>query len=431
MGARGGRSRRGRSGRGGGGRVRRLVLVVDVEGYSGRAYSAQEKVQDGVARALSHACGRAGVRWTDCERQDRGDGQLLLLPSGIDEGRAVPGLVLGLRDMLPVLNARVPAEHVIRLRVALAQGAVQIARLGYVGDAVESASRLLDSAELRAELGGAPDSDLALIVPEDLYADCFARGAGGLPATVLRRARVTAKNFSAHAWLGALPRGRTAPLGIPTLPPAGPLDRPSRKAAGYAAQAAVDVAATLVLTKMLPEHPGPAHFPGTSDSPDRAPDGTGDAGQAHAAGHHGPAAAPAGQSAADRPAHGAGAGGTADTAESVAALGDGIDGSLGMNGAHLALFPGDTDFWPDPDPLLTPDDPDAMNAMDAMDGLGDLGAPDDFGTGDPGDGDGLADFSDAHDVDGFVRPADFAGPDPYPYPDGGHHDAGTGHDHGW
>ncbi len=79
---------------GDGGRVesrRRLCLVVDVERYSGRSYDAQAKVQDGVALALDQACANAGLRWRDCERQDRGDGQLLLLPPEIDEDRAVPG----------------------------------------------------------------------------------------------------------------------------------------------------------------------------------------------------------------------------------------------------------------------------------------------------------------------------------------------------
>ncbi|SMF77601.1 hypothetical protein [Streptomyces sp. Amel2xC10] len=227
---------------------RRLCLVVDVERYSGRSYDAQAKVQDGVALALEQACANAGLRRRDCERQDRGDGQLLLLPPEIDEDRAVPGLILGLRDMLPLLNARVPEEHVIRLRVALAQGAVRPAKLGFVAWSVELASRLLDSAALRKELAVARGSDMALIVPDDLYHDVFERGAGGLPPDALRKVRVEikAKKFAADAWLGALPRGRTAPLGFPVVPAGAPLARPRRSLA-RAGAAAVLVGGTLLL----------------------------------------------------------------------------------------------------------------------------------------------------------------------------------------
>ncbi|MFE8013083.1 hypothetical protein ACFU3O_10135 [Streptomyces antibioticus] len=242
---------------------RRLCLVVDVERYSGRSYDAQAKVQDGVALALDQACANAGLRWRDCERQDRGDGQLLLLPPEIDEDRAVPGLILGLRDMLPLLNARVPEEHVIRLRVALAQGAVRPAKLGFVAWSVELASRLLDSAALRKELAMAQGSDMALIVPDDLYHDVFERGAGGLPPDALRKVRVEikAKKFAADAWLGALPRGRTAPLGFPVVPAGAPLDRPRRTFARRAGEAAVLVGGTLLLV------PGPEPATHSADQP--------------------------------------------------------------------------------------------------------------------------------------------------------------------
>ncbi|MFF3320726.1 hypothetical protein [Streptomyces sp. NPDC002889] len=237
-------------------RERRLCLIVDVEHYSGRSHAAQMQVQDGVAHALDHACRQAGVRWTACERQDRGDGQLLLLPSGVDEGKAVPGLVLGLRDMLPVLNARAARDHCVRLRVAMAQGAVQRAPLGFVAWSVELASRLLDCGELRSALAGAPSSDMALIVPPDLYADCFAPGAGGLSAAAFRKVRVDIpqKRFASDAWISVLPRGRTAPLGFPVLPPDGPLVRPRRRTGRLLGTAAAAVGAgTLLMLRDAPE----------------------------------------------------------------------------------------------------------------------------------------------------------------------------------
>ncbi|MFE5679289.1 hypothetical protein ACFQ7B_41865 [Streptomyces erythrochromogenes] len=232
-----------------GGRQRRLCLIVDVEKYSGRSHRAQMRVQDGVAHALDYACERGGVRRQGCALQDRGDGQLLLLPAGVDEAKAVPGLVQGLRDVLPVLNARAAADEQIRLRAALAQGSVQRAPLGFVAWSVELASRLLDSAELRTALAEAADSDMALIVSADLYSDTFATGAGGLTGSAFRPVRVDIpeKRFSSEAWISVLPRGRTAPLGVAVPPPGGLPARRGR--AVRAGGAALGVSGAYVLVR--------------------------------------------------------------------------------------------------------------------------------------------------------------------------------------
>ncbi|WP_157879633.1 hypothetical protein [Streptomyces yangpuensis] len=241
-----------------GGRQRRLCLIVDVEKYSGRSHRAQMRVQDGVAQALDYACERGGVRRQECALQDRGDGQLLLLPAGVDEAKAVPGLVRGLRDMLPVLNARAADDEQIRLRAALAQGSVERAPLGFVAWSVELASRLLDSAELRTALAESADSDMALIVSADLYSDTFATGAGGLTGSAFRPVRVDIpeKRFSSDAWISVLPRGRTAPLGV-TVPPLG--SRPARRGRGVlAGGAALGVSGAYVLVRAQ-------HQPDTGD----------------------------------------------------------------------------------------------------------------------------------------------------------------------
>ncbi|MFD4869386.1 hypothetical protein [Streptomyces sp. NPDC058412] len=249
-----------------GGRQRRLCLIVDVEKYSGRSHQAQMRVQDGVAHALDYACERGGVRWQGCERQDRGDGQLLLLPAGVDEAQAVPGLVQGLRDMLPVLNARAAADEQIRLRAALAQGSVQRAPLGFVAWSVELASRLLDSAELRTALAESAGSDMALIVSADLYADTFATGAGGLTGSAFRPVRVDIpeKRFSSDAWISVLPRGRTAPLGVAVPPPGA---RAARRGRGVrAGGAALGVSGTYMLVRAQHQRDPEGH---TTDSHDQ------------------------------------------------------------------------------------------------------------------------------------------------------------------
>ncbi|SDS90914.1 hypothetical protein SAMN05216371_0869 [Streptomyces sp. TLI_053] len=201
-------------------RLRRVVLVVDIEAYGGRPYWVQQAVQERLDRALDHACGRAGVDRARCEAQDRGDGQLLLLPPDVDEAKALPGLVLGLRDALHTLNRAPGTAGRLRVRAALAQGGVQRAALGYVARAVETACRLLDCEHARSALKDTPDTDLALVVTDDLFADAFAAGAGGLPVDDFTSVTVAvpAKRFKTKAWLGTPRHGALVVLPPPSAP---------------------------------------------------------------------------------------------------------------------------------------------------------------------------------------------------------------------
>ncbi|MFF2662701.1 hypothetical protein ACFVUH_35745 [Kitasatospora sp. NPDC058032] len=211
-------------------RLRRICLVVDIEAYSGRPYRVQQKVQERLDRALDHACGRAGVDRARCEAQDRGDGQLLLLPPDVDEAKALPGLVLGLRDALHTLNRTPGTAGRLRVRAALAQGGVQRAALGFVARSVETACRLLDCQEARAALKGAPDTDLAVVIADDLFTDTVAAGADGVPVEEFTEITVAipAKRFEARAWVGTPRSGALVPL--PSPAPAGS----RRRAAGSA-----------------------------------------------------------------------------------------------------------------------------------------------------------------------------------------------------
>ncbi|MFE2110719.1 hypothetical protein ACFXAF_33320 [Kitasatospora sp. NPDC059463] len=211
-------------------RLRRICLVVDIEAYSGRPYRVQQKVQERLDRALDHACARAGVDRTRCEAQDRGDGQLLLLPPDADEAKALPGLVLGLRDALHTLNRAPGTAGRLRVRAALAQGGVQRAALGFVARSVETACRLLDCQQARAALKAAPDTDLAVVVADDLFADGFATGGGGVPVEEFTRITVAlpAKRFEARAWIGTPRPG--ALVALPSPAPSGS----RRRAAGSA-----------------------------------------------------------------------------------------------------------------------------------------------------------------------------------------------------
>ncbi|MCK9931765.1 hypothetical protein MXD62_32300 [Frankia sp. Mgl5] len=199
---------------------RRLCLMVDVESYSRRAGRHQLAIQSRLAGALDAALRRVGVAWKSCDVQEQGDGFLLLLPVGVDEGRAVPGLVHGLALELARVNRLEPGDDArIRLRAALTQGAVRRAAAGYVAKAVVAASRIVGSPALRGALAAYPDRDLAVALTDDLYEDVIVDGSPAMAGVAVREAdvRLPGKDFSAHVWV-LVPDPSVGPVGQPGRP---------------------------------------------------------------------------------------------------------------------------------------------------------------------------------------------------------------------
>jgi hypothetical protein len=96
--------------------VHRTIVVVDVEGFgdSRRTNEHQVAVRAGLYRAVRQAFDTAGVSWLACDREDRGDGVLILAPADVLKApliETVPDtLVAALREH----NCTHPAEERIR-----------------------------------------------------------------------------------------------------------------------------------------------------------------------------------------------------------------------------------------------------------------------------------------------------------------------------
>jgi hypothetical protein len=185
--------------------IRRLCLAVDVDSYSGRTRARQLDVQNRLLWMMVEACRAGGVNPARCDRQDSGDGQILLFPGGINEATVLPSAVLGLLTGLHRINNPPGIGGRIRLRISLGQGAIEIGATGFVAPAVVTVCRLLESSELRAALTANQSCDAACIVTSDLYDDMFVQGYGGLPANVFRSVHISnpAKKFETDAWLSA------------------------------------------------------------------------------------------------------------------------------------------------------------------------------------------------------------------------------------
>ena len=197
--------------------VRRMCIAVDLEHYSRWPDAVQIEAQRAVAKLVRDA-GESGAlepaRWLI---QAQGDGELAMLPPGVDKAHVITSLWRGLREGVRRYNQYVSPAARLRMRVAVHEGLVLTADNGFVGDAVITVCPLLDSAEAKDALRNA-DGDLVLIVSDDIYDDAI-RGYGShdLPASAFTEVIISMpdKGFRAQAFIfdgRSLPTPGAAPM---------------------------------------------------------------------------------------------------------------------------------------------------------------------------------------------------------------------------
>jgi class 3 adenylate cyclase len=179
----------------------RTILVVDVEGFGDRRRTnpQQVAVRKGLYGALERAFDNAGIAWSDCYCEDRGDGVLILAPAEMPKGPFAEPLPRMLAEALREHNDAHPEEEQIRLRMALHAGEVIRDDHGAAAEAINLASRLIDAAQLKVELVTSPGV-LALIVSSWFFDEVIRQTPACSPATY-RLIRAVIKNTSTHAWI--------------------------------------------------------------------------------------------------------------------------------------------------------------------------------------------------------------------------------------
>jgi hypothetical protein len=183
---------------------RSLCIAVDLTGYSTRYGPDQEFAQHAMAVTLRHAYARAGLDRSRLPIQPRGDGELALLPSDIDEPTVIADLIHGHHDALQHTNRHLQQQSRLRLRLAIHQGLAWRGQTGFLGEAVVTVCRLVDSAELRQALTTRPRADLAVIVSHDIYHSVIEHNfPHGIPAAAFTpiTIHIPDKNFHHRAWI--------------------------------------------------------------------------------------------------------------------------------------------------------------------------------------------------------------------------------------
>ncbi|WP_246237243.1 hypothetical protein [Actinomadura chibensis] len=230
----------------------RLLLAVDIQGYSKRDTREQLAAQRSLSDALDRAAAGAGLDRARWDKQVGGDGELATLPDGTDPATVAGDFVIGLAAELRDLNAAADRESAdvggadaggadaggtdaggaggrrLRVRLSLHHGTLTAGPFGPAGDAPIVVQRLLDAAPLRRLLADDPDRDLAYAVSDSLFEDVVRTGFCALPPEAFQPVKVTAKGA---AFRGHILTGRAARRGRRTGGTAGdsggPGDRPA------------------------------------------------------------------------------------------------------------------------------------------------------------------------------------------------------------
>ncbi|HET9141443.1 ATP-binding protein [Actinophytocola sp.] len=186
--------------------MHRTILAVDIERFGDLARSDRDRmlVRDVLYRTLSAAFDDAGVGWSACDHEDRGDGVLVVIPSTVAKSVLVESVPESIEAGLLAHNSSAGPERRIRLRMVLHAGEVHYDAHGVVGTAVNHAFRLLDAPPFKSAFA-ASGGVLAVITSSWFYEEVVWHSA---VRAAYARIPVSVKETNTVAWArvpGALP----------------------------------------------------------------------------------------------------------------------------------------------------------------------------------------------------------------------------------
>ncbi|MFI6369542.1 hypothetical protein [Streptomyces sp. NPDC050546] len=186
--------------------------MVDTADSGARTVPRQAAAQERLLGALREACAAAGIDRDICDRQDQGDGELLILPPGVVETTAVPELLRVLALALRRDNLGRTEPERLRVRTAAAVGIVHRSALGFAGNGVVEACRLVEAGALKEAFRAAPWAEVSFTVGEELYRDLVRHGYDGLPPDRFQPLTPVVDGRPFRAWLGLFgPGGELSP----------------------------------------------------------------------------------------------------------------------------------------------------------------------------------------------------------------------------
>ena len=184
------------------------LFAVDVAGFTNpcRDEHVQLYVREKMYRILECAFDGAGILWSSCRHEDRGDGVLVVVPPVTPVDGLADPLPERLCGLIRVHNRLSSEDARIQLRAAAHVGRVYHDGHGFAGDAASHLFRLLDAPRLK-QLLAAADSDLAFIASEDFYRTVICRHPTLVDPAAFQRVAVDLKHATAAGWAQLLGAG--------------------------------------------------------------------------------------------------------------------------------------------------------------------------------------------------------------------------------
>jgi len=233
--------------------VRRMCLAFDLERYSAGNDADQIEKQRAMMAMVADACERGALERAHWLKQEQGDGELAVLPPGIDEAHVITSLWREFGEGLHRYNEHANARARLRMRVAVHEGMTYMGENGFAGTAINTVCRLRDCHEAKDALS-ATDGDLVLIASDRIYQDVIqGHNTLSLPpsAFVETPVDIPDKGFHAIAYIfsGVVPRPKGSPGDAAPAPGAPEHDR---DAADERAQSRGSAAGSIVISGANP-----------------------------------------------------------------------------------------------------------------------------------------------------------------------------------
>ncbi|MBN6037601.1 ricin-type beta-trefoil lectin domain protein [Amycolatopsis sp. 195334CR] len=179
--------------------VHRTIVFVDVEKFSAvGTLLDQLAVRAGLRAVMAKAFGTAGIPWSACHVEDRGDGLLIVGP-GESKAPYVESLPGAVARELRTHNTHSPAESRFRLRMVVHAGELSFDKAGCTGNAVVRAARLLDAAPVKAAL--AASSGVLVVVVSQWFYDEIVSQSAVLDTGRYRRVTIRVKETETTGWV--------------------------------------------------------------------------------------------------------------------------------------------------------------------------------------------------------------------------------------
>jgi hypothetical protein len=192
----------------------RSIVAIDIERSTSpeRTNPIREELRHEAYRLLGTALRTAGITDVHCDPlADRGDGVLVLIqpadevPKTLLLNPLVPALVTLLAERNASLRAAERYRRELRLRVV-----IHFDGMGYFGEALDVAFRLLDAPRLKNRLRQVV-TPLVLVVSEDIYWSIVQHDYDGIPGSAFEPLiRVTVAGRRRRGWVH-VPAPRLAP----------------------------------------------------------------------------------------------------------------------------------------------------------------------------------------------------------------------------